>query len=1080
MKTKGRFIAILAILGLLVALIPIFPVAAATGTAALSGGVTGLGTDTKTYFSDRTGFNIVTATITDEDLSAVRTGKARYNVAAGVVAADGASPDPFTLKATGGNTYGVPVLGGEKAQSDKKSGTGTTTAFTLTKTPRDADDDGVLESGSTDDVKVTVNGVALAATGYTINFATGVVTLTTAPATGTDNVVFDYEISEFDQTTPANTPLRFDGTSVKYGATLPTALNQVGVATTNATDGSVTTAIDVPATQVVVITFAYDVKDSKTSLIVLSTPTSASLGKNRTLTGAETTAVSNAFANSVALFSPSDLSKIESEAADTGNDTAAACGDSDGTVQIDELNCTAGLATALVDAAGTALNARVQTAAGSLGLTASSASASTFVSRALPVSNGENLTVTYQDASPAATITNTTLAVIDLAAPTVTLVSPTQSLYTNIATQQMLARAADAGVGLNSADITFVAPAGCTPATPSLTTTGYDLSCSPGSALAEGLKEWYIQLKDRVGNEPYNTDDPATTANEGTLGAAPVAAVAVNKFKFTVDTAKPTILSAATGYYLKNPGVTSGTSAESQDGDNRNWVRAIFDLGTGGAPLDASSVVANDFRVAGVAPISAVVNVKSQESGAIPAGAAVYLEVAQQATDAKPKVEVVGEILDKAGNIQTAGSITNATDKLTPILTVTAAPTYAPLTVTLTITSSETLGVNPTLNTVTTAPTCATPLPSPTPQTVGAVTSTSWTATFTNTTGGASKQWAVVTGNDVAGNSSTVGDACVAAVAASTDVVTFQVDNAAPVKAFPAATATATAGPVWIVARYDEFEYTGDTNTAVTVVTATLNGTSVASEVFIGSTTVDEAGTALGETHATVTLAKTLEVGTYTYVLVVKDAALNSSTSFTHTLTVSAKPKFEIVLNPGVNLVSIPGAVVGDGANINNALKDLPVTAVLTYDANLNKTGKNPWLSSTLDAATSTFKGDITVLEPGKAYFVTASARATMKLDLVTVGTTLPPIVQVLQGFNAVGFWSIQGSLSTTTTVDADAYLGSTKWSVAYTYDPTPGIGWMVIRPDSPSSATYLTAGPTIKAGQGLLVFFTQDGTLTP
>jgi hypothetical protein len=1095
-------------------------IGAVAGTAALTGGVVvGVGADAKTYYSDRTGFNVVTATVTDEDLSPVRVGKARYNVAAAAIAADGAAPDPFTLKATGGKTYGVPVLGGEKAATSKFSGNGVLVAFTLgttaLSTPRDADDDGVLED-NTDDVKVTVGGIALGAADYSIVFATRVVTLTAAPPTGTDNVVIDYETSEYDQTTPGNTTLKFTGTSVKYGATLVGALNEVGVATTDATAGTITTTIDVPANQVVVITFAYDVKDSKTLLLNLSTPTSESLGKSRKLTGTETTVVSNAFANTVALFSAADLSKIETEAGDIAND-ALACGDADTIVQVDELNCTAGLATLPItnpfDPTGASLNARVQAASTTMGLTPATTAASTFVSRSMPVTTGETLTLTYGDVSPAATITST--AIIDLTAPTVTLVTPTQSLNTNIATQQMLAKVADAGAGLSGGDIILVPPAGAagTPVN-SLTTTGYDVSFSPTSALLEGAKTWYIQIQDKVGNAPFNANDTATTANEGTLGAAyktndPDTAadetVSTNPFKFTVDTAKPVILSAHTGYYLKNPGVTSGTTQETQDSDNRSWVRAIFDLGTGGAPIDPASVVANDFRVAGVAPLSAIVNAKIQDTFAV--GAIVYLEVAQQATDNKPKVEVVGEILDKAGNIQTAGSITNAVDKLSPILTATPAPTYAPLTVTLTLTSTETLGVNPSLISRTTAPTCADT--AGTARTVNAVTATSWTATFTNTTGAASKQWAVLTGVDVAGNASILGDACVAAVAASTDVVTFQVDNAAPVIAFPAATGTATAGAVWIVARYDESEYTGDTNLGVTVVSATLQkGTEtavdVASQVFIGSTTVVEAGTPITVdatdtgTHATVTLAKTLDVATYKFVIVVKDAALNSSTTFTHTLTVSAKAKFDIVLNPGVNLISIPGDVVGDGANLNIAFTGLPVTAVLTYDAALNKVGKNPWLSSTKNATTGLFTGDIAVLAPGKAYFVTADARATLKLDLASAGSALPPIIQVLQGFNVVGFWSIEGTLSATTKADPDAYLGGAKWTVAYTYDPTPGIGWVVIRPD-PSTTDDALDDPTIvnvgtgidntapnvadqplKAGTGYLVYFSQDGTLTP
>ena len=1141
MKTKGRFIGILAILSLLIAMLPIGPVGAAVaGTAALTGGVVvGVAPNSTTYYSDKTGFNIVTATVTDADLSAARVGTARY------IIGSGSTPDgstvPFTLKASGGNSFGVPVLAGEKIKIDKFSGAvlatgtheggGSTTVltdsggnfvtagvaigdivtnttdsssctinatptnttitclglsggaswdaaegysiadatFTLTETARDATDEGVL---AIDDIASVVVGGAIKTptTDYLINTTMTVITFGVAPPAGTDNVVVTYEYSEYDQTTPANTTVRAFGTSVKFGATLATATNSKTIDTIDATAGTIGTTSNVTADVIVVITFVYDVGDVVKTLFTISTPTSTSLGKSRILTGTETATTtepavsSNAFSNSVALFSTADLGKIETQAGELDNDERP-CGDANGEVRVDELNCTLGLGTALKD--------RVETASATgLGLPIATTLASDLILQLLPVTNGETLTVTYVDSSPAATITNTVPAAIDLAAPTVTLIQPSQKLYTSITTQQMLARIADTGSGLTQTDISLVQPAGAlgTPVISLNTSGGYDASFSPTAALAEGLKTWYIALKDKVGNEPFNVD-------KGTLGAAPVAAVSVNPFKFTVDTNGPEILSAATGFYLKNPGVTSGTSAEDQKGDKRTYVRAVFNLGTGGAPIDPASVVANDFTVAGVAPLSVLVNSVAHESGTILVGSTVYLEVVEQGTNARPEVKLVGEIKDKAGNARTAGTKT-ALDRLSPILTVTPSLTYAEKTVAVTVTSSETLGIPPSLLTRITAPTCEDAVGIT--QTVLSTTLTSWTSTFTNTTGAASKQWVVVTGTDAGGNASIFGDACVAGVgvdgvASTTDVVTFEVDDAAPVVKFPAATGTATEGAVWIVVRYDEFEHTGDTHKTVAVVSATLNGDDVASEVFIGSATTDEAGTALAAddaTHATATLARDLAVGTHTFVIVVQDEATNASTSFTHTLKVTAKPLTSIILNPGVNLVSIPGTPVGDGGNLNILLAGLPVTAVTTYDRSLDVAGENPWLTSTYDAEAAVFTGDIAVLEPGKAYFITATARTTAKVLILEPSGALPPTIQVKQGFNAIGFWSISGA----TSADIDDYLNSIKWTVAYTFDPTPGVGWTVIRPDNPP----VTGDGQAVAGMGYLVFVIEDGTLTP
>ena len=101
MKIRGRFIGILAVLGLLVALVPLATVGAVAGEVSLTGGA-----EKGNYFSDRTGFNIVTIDVEDADLSPARVGKARFTT--------GTSGPGFTL-ASG-------VVGGEEEQIDEFDG----------------------------------------------------------------------------------------------------------------------------------------------------------------------------------------------------------------------------------------------------------------------------------------------------------------------------------------------------------------------------------------------------------------------------------------------------------------------------------------------------------------------------------------------------------------------------------------------------------------------------------------------------------------------------------------------------------------------------------------------------------------------------------------------------------------------------------------------------------------------------------------------------------------------------------------------------------------------------------------------
>ena len=119
------------------------------------------------------------------------------------------------------------------------------------------------------------------------------------------------------------------------------------------------------------------------------------------------------------------------------------------------------------------------------------------------------------------------------------------------------------------------------------------------------------------------------------------------------------------------------------------------------------------------------------------------------------------------------------------------------------------------------------------------------------------------------------------------------------------------------------------------------------------------------------------------------------------------------------------------------------------------------------------FSGDIATIEPGKAYFVTATASSTVEVKLQRAVVELPPTISVRQGFNAIGFWSPSGAAS----AEIDDYLNSIGWTVAYSYDPTPGRGWETIRRGETNEDGD---GLLIEEGKGYLVYATYDAVLTP
>ena len=131
-------------------------------------------------------------------------------------------------------------------------------------------------------------------------------------------------------------------------------------------------------------------------------------------------------------------------------------------------------------------------------------------------------------------------------------------------------------------------------------------------------------------------------------------------------------------------------------------MRVKLDLGDGTAPLDASTVSTSDFLVDGAEPTDLRINAAKHDSDV--KGSLVYLNVGQLDTDARPKVVLVGEIKDRAGNVRTEGTINSSIDGLAPIITATPSVDISAEAVTVAVTSSERLGLNPIVELTTTKP----------------------------------------------------------------------------------------------------------------------------------------------------------------------------------------------------------------------------------------------------------------------------------------------------------------------------------------------------------------------------------------
>ncbi len=937
-----------------------------------------------------------------------------------------------------------------------------------------------------------------------------------APQDAENSVSITFKITEFDFA--GGTPIDLEETRVRFGASgdsdYSTVNNQVNVSTTSGdtvtTTGSVAGAV--------IVSFGYDVEDSYAADKSMVTLNSASAGDVR-LAIDETGPATDVFEAEVVVFSQDDHSKIVTESKDMMNDAVANNGNGDEKVTIGELNNTNGLS-GTDDTGDRSLWSRVtdSNTLDDLGLTTDS-EAEALLAKAIPARHDDIINVTYRDADPSAAVSKS--ATVDLEAPVVTLISPSHNFYTNVATVTMSAEVTDTGAGVDPAFIELSIDNRTTglsrsAAVESPIENGYRVTAAAAGTISEGTKQWFVGVEDKVGNVPPRDivdsnkradgqsgacggDNPAcgtgpVGVNEAPRGAAAFnAGTADNAFKFTVDTRAPTLSSGKTGVSLRNPGVTSGTNKETERPNQNTWVRAAFNVGDGGAPLDPATVSASDFHVDGAMPLDYKINSVDHTDGTqeIDKGTAVYLQVGALDSDARPEVELVGEVKDRAGNTRTEGRLASISDGLAPVLTVTPSADIAKDEITLTISSDENLRTNPEVQLTQTKPEKGEDLVSPATQPVSLQVGglTTWTGTFKNTPGQASIRYVAVTASDSAGNEAKKGFA-----ATETDFVSFQVDSAPPKLVFKSAggkdldTSTAAdkpqEGAVWIVMEFDEDEHAGDKYRKVEVTALTLTNladdsvvTDDVTQVFGSEVTCDDhaaeadADPVPQDKCAQRTLAIDLTPGEYNIKVTGVDQSGNSVTANTDFEVVEAKP-FTLTLRPGQNFISIPGMPMGDGGDIDTMLADAAITSVSTYDRALELAGENPWLRSSKDLETGMFSGDISAIEPGKAYFINSTASVTVKVKLQAAGD-LPPVIPVRQGYNAIGFWSVSGD----TSAEIDLYLGSIGWSVAYTYDPTPGVGWTVLRKggfdaeDNPLE---------IEEGKGYLVYALYDAVLTP
>ena len=591
----------------------------AFGQSAVSVQLTG-GVDGGAYFSVNSGFNVVGVEVTATAGSPVQRFTAR---------ADGDGTNTvFDLTDALAVTFEGDILVSDEvptivADSQNRMFTSRKAVGDSGIADPNAGHDGYVAS---EDIVVSVNGVVLTSGEYGTlpDSETGLLTVLVqtdpGPSPG-DEVRFTYKTPIFDIHDPGATPISglVSATDNLGGTYIAQSIDPaLGVLTLDSAPPE--------GFRNVVMTFETG-ELGRIVGVAVSTETARSSGETRRYSVIESPAGSGRYPLNVGLVTAADLRPVRDRI------TAPAR-------TVGEL-----LADLYVAGEG-GLAARLTELRDELGLTDDD-DAGTLVDRLVPTADGDTLFVGYGSAGASATI--------DLAPPTLQALSPAEGSFVTSATAELRATATDAGAGVDlsglgtaeSAALMTVADVvlgGAGGGLGAIAESGGAVTFTASIPASDGVVSWSMDVGDRVGNR-------ISAESAGAAGAP---------FTFIVDRTPPVMTSASTGLFYD-------AALRSEVGPEVGAVRIEFDGGivagldgsAPGAPLDPATVSAEDFLVNGAAPLAAAAR-----------GPYVYLRTGDTRTDDTPLVEIAGPVADTAGNAMPMGASIRASDATGPSVTL--------------------------------------------------------------------------------------------------------------------------------------------------------------------------------------------------------------------------------------------------------------------------------------------------------------------------------------------------------------------------------------------------------------------------
>ena len=213
--------------------------------------------------------------------------------------------------------------------------------------------------------------------------------------------------------------------------------------------------------------------------------------------------------------------------------------------------------------------------------------------------------------------------------------------------------------------------------------------------------------------------------------------------------------------------------------------------------------------------------------------------------------------------------------------------------------------------------------------------------------------------------------------------------------------------------------------------------------------------------------ASGLDLGDHDLSVVAMDEAGNkNSSAFEATITITERDPYTLKLNPGWNLVSIPGEPMD--SDINAVIPaDHPAMTVLSFDPSV----PGGWLTA-LRGSDGSFSGTLTDITAGRAYWINTPSFEGVKVDIpkqaAGVAQVLPTI-SIAKGWNLIPILDVDGDFELSDAEGYNYFNGLSEGTVSgiYTFNTITNSWSSVAQED-------------VEIGKGYWVYATDAGVIVP